>query len=153
MSKKRKKVKTHKYEGLPVVDATSPIEIHITRSDVNHAKKSDPANCAAAIACKREHKKEVRIFLTTAYVKEKNHWTRYAVPQRISREIISFDRGSDFVPGDYKVSPFSPSNRLGKRQPKRGEGGSHAKNKNLMKRPYHHTANVREFDKSQLEGK
>ncbi len=100
-------------EGLPVVDATNPLTLHITPADVKGAKKKDPAHCAAAKAGQRELRRDVRVFLSRTYVKEKDHWTRYLTPESISREIVSFDRGSDFDPGDYKLLIPTVSQQLG----------------------------------------
>lgn len=143
---KKQKVKIRKYEGLPVVDADKSLLINITSADVKAARKFDPANCAAAMACKRVYKREVRIFRSRAYIKEKNHWVRYMVPQAVSREIISFDRGSQFEPGEYKVNPPSPTNQLGRYHTGK-IGGPHNEK---PKKPIHKTAHVREFDRLYL---
>lgn len=146
MTKQRRKSKPRTYEGLPVVDAIRPINLEINKLDVAHAKKSDPANCAAALAGKRILHKEVRVFLTRTYVKEKKHWVRYITPQSVSREIISFDRGAAFEPGEYKMDRPSPGQKLGI---KRGKS-THASKSNNRKGPYHATVNVRPFDKTQI---
>ncbi len=140
------KRKQRTYEGLPVMDATDPVVLHITKADVQGAKKNDPAHCAAAVAGKREYKKEVRVFLTRTYVKEKTHWTRYINPERVTREIVSFDRGSTFVPGAYKVDAAPKAARLGA---PRGVS-SHPRTGHTNVRPRYVTAEVREFDRTQL---
>lgn len=140
-----KRRKQRLYEGLPVVDATKSLKMTITRTDVKHAKKNDPANCAAAIAYKRKLNKEVHIFLTRAYVKENKSWTRYMVPESVSREIISFDRGSDFIPGDYIIKAPVETQKLGAHR-LRGPN----KKKISSNKPNHITADVREFDSSRL---
>src|SRR5258706_13584318 len=98
---KKKTRKTRTFEGLPVIDATNDIELHVLPVDVKGASKKNPASCAAAKAGQRELKKDVRVFISRTYVKEKKNWVRYFTPQSASREIISFDRGSSFEPGTY----------------------------------------------------
>lgn len=144
MTKKRK-VTYSKYEGLSVVDANKPIILHITESDIKNSDKKSPGNCAAARAGKRELKKEVRVFLTRTYVKEKNHWVRYTNPESVTREIISFDRGSTFEPGEYKINPAPASERLGayKVTGKKKHTGT-------PRQIHKVTAHVREFDKGKF---
>lgn len=115
-----------KFKGLPVKDATKNLEIEIEKVDVVGSRKKDPSNCAAARALKREYKcKEVAVFTTKTYVKEGNHWTRYCTPEAIAREIISFDRGSEFEPGSYSLRRPSPTERIGvPRSPSKNKKGS-----------------------------
>lgn len=122
MSKKRNKKskigrKTRLIEGLPVVDAKHDLTININKHDIKHSRKGDPANCAAAVSCKRAFKTEVRVYLTKTYIKGKKNWVRYVTPEAISREIISFDRGSNFVPDTYKLKAPTSSQRLGENRP------------------------------------
>lgn len=109
----KKTLKTRTFEGLPVVDATHDIALHVLSIDVKNATKNDPKSCAAAKAGQRELKKDVRVFLTRTYVKEKKNWVRYLTPESVSREIISFDRGSSFEPGIYNVKAPHESMKLG----------------------------------------
>jgi hypothetical protein len=130
------------YNGLPVVDAPKDtgIAMTVTPADVKGSKKGDPANCAAAIAGKRELQTEVHVFLSRAYVKEKKHWVRYLTPESVSREIVSFDRGSAFTPGDYQFRAPRESERLGQYK-----GKFTRKTGTTGRRPHHVTANVREW--------
>lgn len=138
--KKHKHNKPRLIEGLPVVDAKHDLLIQIQPNDVKNSKKADPANCAAAVACKRKFKTEVRVYLTKTYIKGKKHWMRYSTPQAISREIISFDRSSIFEPGEYKLNSPGPSQRLGQRKP------TGPKETSGSPRHYHHiTKNVRSY--------
>jgi hypothetical protein len=139
----RKKAKIRMYEGLPVVDADESIMLHILPEDVKGSRKADPANCAAARACKRELKKEAKVYKTRIYIKNKNSWTRYITPMSITKEIVAFDRGASFEPGEYTVKAVPQSARLGYHRGKSTEKSGLKKNK----KPYHITANVRKFDK------
>jgi hypothetical protein len=114
MATKIKPYKPRTFEGLPVVDAKKRVEFQISKSDISNSKKKDPSMCAAAVACQRKfHTKETRVFLTRTYIKTADKWVRYATPPAISREIVAFDRGANFEPGVYVLSPINPSARLG----------------------------------------
>lgn len=140
---KTKKQRT--YLGLPVVDAPEGkgITLTVTKADVNGSTKSDPANCAAARAGQRELKREVHVFLSRAYVKDtdKKRWVRYITPEAASREIISFDRGSSFVPGEYTFKAATKWQKLGM---ERGESTRPGTGK-PQTNPRHVTAEVREW--------
>lgn len=136
MTKTKKKQRT--FEGLPVVDADDNIVLHVTPTDVRIAKQKDPGHCAAAGAGRRALKTDVRVFLSRMYVKHKKHWTRYVTPGNATREIISFDRGSSFEPGEYVFKAASPGQRLGVQR-----GDVHASTGKGRRRKMHHTANVR----------
>ena len=61
-----------------------------------------------------------------SYVIKGKSAIRFATPERVQREIVSFDRHQDFAPGEYHLTPKSPSSRLGKshRCEKRRPGGA-----------------------------
>ncbi len=130
-----------KINGLPVFDAKAPLPFSVTKRDIDRGGIKEPDSCAIALACKRKrHSKDVRIHLTYSYVLERDHWLRYRTPNCISREIIAFDRGGTFEPGEYTLLVPYKSDRI----------GSHLKrlrkhyNKRLsLKRYIHITANVR----------
>src|SRR5947209_10671021 len=92
MSKKSSK-KQSLYKGLPLVDATEDLDIEIRKGDISTARKKSPSSCAAANAGKRILKTEVEVHISRIYVKKNKKWVRYITPERISREITSFDRG------------------------------------------------------------
>lgn len=97
-------------DGMPVYNAKKPLYIHITKHDVKIGKKKSPAECAAAISAKREMKAdEVRVHLGRTYVRKGKEWQRYLTPGSLRSEIISFDRGGTFSPGDYKLGAMTPS--------------------------------------------
>jgi len=141
MKKQTSKIKT--FEGLPVVDATKDIDIHITPNDIKGSSKKNPSSCAAAKAGQRELGTDVRVFLTRTYVKQKNHWVRFLTPNRTTKEIISFDRGAAFEPGEYYFKAPSEHERLGSH---RGRSTTD-KGSGRKVRSYHATGNVRERSK------
>lgn len=126
------------FDGLPVIDADEDIILNVTKRDVLNSKKKDPNNCAAAKAGKREFRKDVKVFLSRMYIKENKHWVRYLTPTNAAREITSFDRGSQFEPGEYIFKAASPRQRLGTYR-----GTSHMSTGTGKKRKIHITANVR----------
>jgi hypothetical protein len=143
--------KVYTISGLPIVDAKRPITLHITKADIARAADSiqEPARCAAARACYRElGAKEVRIHMYRAYVRTNDHnWVRYYVDGRLRHEIIAFDRGGSFEPGEYKLSKMPPSMQVtGKHQGGNDYSGRARKRKERdarKRKSYHVTANVR----------
>lgn len=91
--------------GKKVVDATKPISIHITKRDTTDGANKDPGACAAARAVKRDVPECVnaRVHIGRVYVETEKKWIRYETPDALRTEIIAFDRGGSFSPGDYKL--------------------------------------------------
>jgi hypothetical protein len=146
MSTQRKTRKPHLYKGLPLIDAPlgSDIVLEVTKADVSGARRNDPGHCAAANAAKRLFHTDVEVHLSRTYVKtkDKKSWIRYQTPQAIGREIVAFDRASQFEPGTYRLTATTPTQRLGQYK-----GPSTRKNGGARNRPRHITANVRESAK------
>jgi hypothetical protein len=106
-------------DGKPVLDAKKPIVLNITPNDIAKADRKEPADCAVARACRRElHAKEVRVHLGRVYVRQnEGNWLRFMTPRSLRSEIIAFDRGGSFEPGEHKLAAPQPSKRAtGKRQ-------------------------------------
>lgn len=105
--------------GLPVKDATKKLVLHITPKDIERGNTKNAGMCAAALACKRQlDVEDARVHIGNIYIKQKDHWLRYQTPRSLRAEIIAFDRGGKFMPGDYTVSPHSPNERLEARRKK-----------------------------------
>jgi hypothetical protein len=99
--------------GVPVVDAETPVTIHITHADCARGAKKDPTRCAAALALKRATNcDETRVHMACTYLRFGNRWLRYATPPSLKAEIISFDRGGGFYPGDFRLHPMPAVQRL-----------------------------------------
>jgi hypothetical protein len=115
MAKKQGWSAQRKLDGLKVVDATEDLELRILPKDVKASKKKDPENCAAAVACKRTYHRDVKVFMSRMYVKDSKHkrWIRYIVPEAVAREIVAFDRGSEFMADNYLFKAPSENSRLG----------------------------------------
>ena len=126
-----------------VRDADEPVTVEVTEKDEKGSKRKEHADCAFAVACKREFDLQgVIIAKSTAYMVKQRVAIRYKVPQSVSREIVSFDRGADFAPGTYKLVPYAKATRLGESHgiP---PGGTGAHNDNAHKRFRHLTVGVR----------
>ena len=126
-------------------DSAVPIEVDVKSEDCREARRLDPTECALARAAKRELKADgVVIGISTSYVIKGDRAVRFATPESVRREIVSFDRHQDFAPGNYHLPPKSPSNRLGethkcKDKRKRHDDAS-------KKKVIHHSARIRVFE-------
>lgn len=121
-----------KIGGLPVVDANKPLRVKITPRDIARGDNKNPSGCAAARAIMRQtHCTQARVHIGRVYVKDdqKKRWVRYRTPMAMRSEIISFDRGSEFAPGEYIIPPIQPSHRGdGKRRRIAKPGTGHGRN-------------------------
>lgn len=106
-----------KINGQTVLDATKKVKIHITAGDVKKGSTKDPGACAAALACMRElNATQARVHVGRTYLKINDKWVRYHTPAALRTEIVAFDRGGKFEPGEYTLSPMVPSLKLGQRR-------------------------------------
>ncbi len=133
-------------EGLPIFDAKKAIKLTVTKGDIRNADPKRPNSCAVAVACQRStHAKEVRVHLGRIYVRTNDtNWQRFMTPKPMRDEIIAFDRGGKFEPGEFTLAPPQPSKKAsGKRQ----GGPTIAKRvtgeKAKKRRAYHVVKNVR----------
>jgi hypothetical protein len=134
-----------KIDGIPVRDADRVIILHISEQDARGRSK-DPRNCAAAkAACRVDGVKEARVYRSRTFllIERANGmpcWVRLHTPERLQKEIVAFDRGGKFEPGDYVLRPMPPAGRLGADQrirPSKQNGGS-------KKRRPHRLGGIRE---------
>lgn len=127
-----------------VVNATRKLSIHITPKDISRGNTKNPASCAAALACLRNPKiKAARVHISTTYLQMDGKWVRYRTPESLRGEIVAFDRGAKFQPGDYILRPLQPSHRARGT----GFGGTKTKNnktKSKRAKP-HHIGNIRHY--------
>lgn len=124
-----------------VVDARSKAQIEVTAQDATSRAVKSHSACAMAVACKRKFNLDgVIISRSVAYLVKGKQARRFHLPSSVSREIVSFDRGSGFSPGKYELSAIAKANRLGARiqRPK-----DHAQRDGHPKKFRHITTNVR----------
>lgn len=126
-----------KIEGLPVRDAKKSVMLAITDGDVKKGKVKSPAGCAAAVACKRQlGATEAHVHKSRTYLRFNGHWVRYMTPQSLQAEIIAFDRGGKFEPGEHRLTKIQPSRAWNKKSgPRRTKG--------KKKQGYHVVKNIR----------
>jgi hypothetical protein len=123
-----------------VVDATRDTTIKVTVKDEKASHKLSHKACAMAVACKRTMNLDgVIISIRTAYLIKDKKATRYTLPDSVTREIVSFDRGGGFMPGEYEMRKPRKGQRL-------GEPGGHNKSRTgtgIKIRRHHFTSGIR----------
>ena len=131
-------MRSMKIEGLPVKDAKKSAILHITPTDVKKGKVKDPSGCAAALACIRDlGASDAHVHVGRTYLRFNGHWTRYNTSQALRAEIVAFDRGGKFEPGEYRLIKIEPSRKGDKSRDKR-------RNRTGKKRRgYHVLTNIR----------
>lgn len=116
-------------DGLPVYDATEPLEIEVLPVDIVPRTRQNPEACALATATCRELSPKgvdhARFHLSRAYVRQADHWLRYEVTSSTRTEMVAFDRGGTFQPGVYYFWPLTEGRRSG--SPGQGGAGKHTK--------------------------
>lgn len=131
-------------DGLPVLNAKRGVKLHVIDNDIKRADRKVPEDCVVARTCRRQmHAKEVRVHLGRVYVRQNaGNWLRYMTPRSLRTEIISYDRGGRFEPGEYHLSAPTPTARKAGHQgsawarPKKGRKGK-------KRRPMHVVTDVR----------
>lgn len=126
-----------------VTDATKPVTIEVTKRDAASEGKKDHKACAMAVACKRKlHLDGVVISRSVAYLVKDAVATRYGVPEQVAREVVAFDRGGAFEPGEYRLDKPTRIKLLGAAKDADGRP-EHSKTKAGRGEPHHMTTNIR----------
>lgn len=108
---------------LTVKDAKDNVMVEVTSKDVSTSNRRKHAGCAMAVACKRALFLDgVLIARSRAFLVKGAVATRFDVPGSVSREVVSFDRGSNFEPGLYQLS--KPYHRLGEHKGGKSKQGT-----------------------------
>lgn len=96
-----------KARGLRLIESTKPLILVVNAKDIKLASTKQADECAFARACKRRNTQVERayFFRSTAYIQTKKTLTKYKIPTSMQKEIVAFDRGGKFAPGNYKLSP------------------------------------------------
>lgn len=129
-----------KISGLPVADAKRDQVIRITNSDVKRGGVKDPTTCAAALACRRDLQcTEAQVHIGRTYVKHGRSWVRYVTPSSLKYEIVAFDRGGQFEPGEYVLIAPKGALALGYEKPTGPK-----KKKGRKRETYHVITNIRQ---------
>lgn len=123
-----------------IVDANRNALIEVTAKDASSRAVKDHSGCAMAVACKRKfHLDGVIISRSVAYLVKGKQARRFKLPESVSREVVSFDRGSGFAPGKYELAKVPPCAILGARPENRPRSDRNTQ----PKRKRHITTNVR----------
>lgn len=95
--------------GKRVLNTTKPVTITITPRDVANGDNKNPSSCAAARAAKHSIEEciSARVHIGRVYIEQDKKWVRYNTPDSLKQEIIAFDRGGTFAPGEYTLRPVS----------------------------------------------
>jgi hypothetical protein len=104
---------TRLFRGLPVIDATMAMVLHVRRSDLVGGYTMLQNYCVVAHAIKREQHREAWVHRSMAFVREGDHWVRYRLTGSLKLEVMVHDRGGEFKAGDYRLSPPPPSIHFG----------------------------------------
>jgi hypothetical protein len=121
-----------------VKDASKRLTLEVTKHDAANSHRKKHSECAMAVACKRAMKLDgVIVSATTAYLIKDTVATRYELPMAAQKEVVAFDRGGGFSPGEYQL--LKPSHNLG-----RQEGGKDKRARGTEpKRRHHYTEGIR----------
>ncbi len=105
-----------KINGQSVIDSKKPVHIKILKSDCQKGASKDPGACAAARACLRDIPgcKAARVHINKTYLQIDDKWVRYLTPPALRTEIVSFDRGAMFQPGEFVLRAVPPSEVKGR---------------------------------------
>jgi hypothetical protein len=124
-----------------VEDAKKNLSITVIAADCKSNGRKSPSACAMAKACTRQFDGAI-ISIATAYIIKGNKAIRYKVPNTVSREILAFDRNTNFEPGVYHLASPPKSQSLTR--------GAHAhrskkpvKKNGVVREARHHTTDVR----------
>lgn len=96
-----------KIDGLPVSNAPRPLRLTITKDDIERGSPLNPNSCAIARAALRQVKgaTAAKVHLSCVYIMVRGEWSRWKVPEYATREIVAYDRGGLFVPGEIDFPP------------------------------------------------
>lgn len=129
-----------------VVDAVEKLPIRITAADVRRGATKNASACAAAQAiCRSGGFTEARVHAARTYVKDPSgkKWFRFVTPPALRNEIIAFDRGGTFEPGEYELIPIQPSQSIGARASRKGYESKKKGTTSSPKRKNHVTTGMR----------
>ena len=136
-----------KIDGEPVGNAAVAIRLTITAADIQKGAPLNPNACAVALGACRQLPQvtAAKAHLGCIYLRFKGQrgWRRYRTSLALAREIVAFDRGGKFYPGEYDLLPI-PVAALIRRV--RGEvlRIASAHRRGPKRRKPHHTEGVRE---------
>jgi hypothetical protein len=140
-------LRVRKIDGQLVSNAAQTLRLTVTAADVKKGVAKNPDACAIAVAAVRQipgctaAKVHKSVLMANTPVSGKPKWRRWKVPEYATREIVAFDRGGRFVPGDYEFQPVPvlPPKAQRNRSP-----SGRVRLASYKRRPSHVTQDVRE---------
>jgi hypothetical protein len=116
-------VQRHFENVTTVTDAKEDVIVTVLPKDVSWAAHKNHSHCALARACTRSGCDAAIISRSTAILINRGRAARYMLSSAAAREIVAFDRGAGFSPGEYLLKAPPKTQRLGKRagSPPRGK--------------------------------
>lgn len=136
-----------KIAGVAVEDADKPLTITVSKTDVRTGAKKNANTCAMANAvCRQTGASAAKIHFSRAYVKMGTKWMRFSVPPALRSEVLAFDRGGEFAPGEYHLGPIQPTCRLDRPAESRWKPDYNKTRKSKpgkKRKPYHVVSGVR----------
>ncbi len=81
-----------------------------------------------------------KVHLSCVYIMIRGEWLRYRTPEYATREIVAYDRGGRFIPGEIDLLPI-PTATLVRRVASIRSAASSKKRK--RSKPRHYTQDVR----------
>lgn len=131
-----------KIDGKPIGNAAMPIRLKITEADIKAGAPLNPDACAVALAACRKVKgvTAAKAHLGCIYLLLNKRWQRFMTSGPLRTEIVAFDRGGRFWPGEYDLLPV-PTAALIRRI--RGETLASPQRKRAKRRKPHHIEGVR----------
>jgi hypothetical protein len=100
------------YRGKRVEDATTNFRFNVLMDDCRRGKADDPQACAGARAIKRSYPAEVlavHVHRQVTMVELKNKVIRFRTPHGLRDQLLRFDAGKKFDPGNYHIGTVCPS--------------------------------------------
>src|SRR3982751_2511495 len=93
-------------DGEPVLNAAMNVRLVIDEQDISRGKRRAPTACAIAVAAMQKVPgcSAAQIHRRCAYLNIKGKWRRYNIPSSLWAEIVAFDRGGKFYPGEHDLS-------------------------------------------------
>lgn len=99
-----------------VKDGRGDLHIIVTTTDTKASVKNHK-DCAIAKACKRLQGVDGAVIsVATAFIIKGDTAYRYRVPSAVAREVVAFDRGASFTPGEYELKAPGRTHKLGRKQ-------------------------------------
>jgi len=108
-------MKTYTINGRQCIDATESMNLYITDIDCQLASRKDHTNCVISRACMKLTGCDVLVYRSRVYVKQtyQDVWVRYVIENTLHTQVIAFDQGGKFNPGQYTLNKPALDKRLG----------------------------------------